>query len=154
MYVETLCHAPGINQLNCYTMETLSYCHALNKRAPANPRSQQQIFSSPKAPRAKRNSRLSPRTGKIQAQPPRWPKPPRGGACRSGFAIRRGKPGFRGRFLAARPLNGRRLELPIQMARGQARTPMLSYCAGAASACRGNGPPLETALAAVRNRLV
>jgi len=70
------------------------------------------------------------------------------------FRDKTGKPGFRGRFLAARPLNGRHLELPIQMARGQARTPMLSYCAGAASACRGNGPPLETALAAVRNRLV
>jgi hypothetical protein len=55
MYVETLCHAPGINQLNCYTMETLSYCH---KRAPANHRSQQQIFFFPKS--AARQAKLAP----------------------------------------------------------------------------------------------
>ena len=129
------------------------YSNALRTRERSTSATGRDKFFLPQKRRAPSETRASLRgQGKFSRRPPRWPRPPRGGACRSGFAIRRGTPGFHGRFLAARTLNGRRRQLPIQAVRGQARTPMLSYCAGAASACRGNGPPLETALAAVRNR--
>ena len=111
------------------------------------------FFSPPKAPRARRNSRLSSRTGKIQARPPRWPQ----AAARRRLPFRfRDKTGDTriSREIPCGPgcLMGGADNYLFRRSEGRRARPCFLIAPARLPLVARTGRRCETALAAVRNR--